>query len=345
MLEKLNGKTRTRTNAAADRRLANRTVLITGGAGFLGSHLCRANLALGARVICVDNLATGRMSNIRALLDDPAFVFINHDVREPFDPGEPVHYLFNLASPASPPKYELDPVATFETNVIGSENALKLAGAKGARILQASTSEVYGDPVVTPQKEIYRGNVQTMGPRACYDEGKRAAETLFYLFHERDGVDIRVARIFNTYGPMMDPEDGRVVSNFIVQALTGADLTIYGDGHQTRSFCYVDDLVAGLMSLMYHEGDISKPVNLGNPDEFTIRELAQIVLDLTHSRSGLVFRDLPTDDPMQRRPDIEHARAILGWEPRIPLREGLTRTIPYFAAELARNSYQAAVET
>lgn len=318
--------------------VAGKTVLIAGGAGFLGSHLCRAHLDLGARVICVDNLVTGRLSNIAPLLDLPEFAFHKHDVRTPFDPGEPVHYIFNLASPASPPKYEKDPIATLETNVIGSENLLKLAQRIGARILQASTSEVYGDPVISPQIESYRGNVQTMGPRACYDEGKRIAETLFYEFHERGGVDTRVARIFNTYGPMMDPEDGRVVSNFIMQALNGQDLTIYGKGEQTRSFCYVDDLVAGLLGLMYHEGDLASPVNLGNPGEFTILELAKLVLELTASHSGLVFRDLPQDDPLQRKPDISRARNVLHWEPKVPLVEGLKRTIPYFAAERGRNS-------
>lgn len=317
---------------------SGKTVLIAGGAGFLGSHLCRAHLSLGARVICVDNLVTGRLSNISSLLDLPEFTFHQHDVRTPFDPAEAVHFIFNLASPASPPKYERDPIATLETNVIGSENLLKLAQRTGARILQASTSEVYGDPAISPQIESYRGNVQTMGPRACYDEGKRVAETLFYEFHARRGVDTRVARIFNTYGPMMDPEDGRVVSNFIMQALNGRDLTIYGKGEQTRSFCYVDDLVTGLISLMYHEGDLASPVNFGNPGEFTILELAQLVLELTKSPSGLVFRDLPQDDPLQRKPDITRARSLLGWEPKVPLIAGLNLTIPYFIAERARNS-------
>jgi len=278
-----------RLMAASAEGLAGKTVLVAGGAGFLGSHLCRHHLSLGARVLCVDNLSTGRIVNIALLLDHPEFRFLRHDIVTPFDPGEPVHFIFNMASPASPPKYQIDPIATFETNVIGSENLLKLARRKGARILQASTSEVYGEPQVTPQGESYRGNVQTMGPRACYDEGKRAAETLFYEFHHRRGVDIRVARIFNTYGPNMDPEDGRVVSNLIVQALSGMDLTIYGDGLQTRSFCYVDDLVAGLMALMYRDGDLAEPVNLGNPGEFTILELAELVLEVTKSRSGLVF--------------------------------------------------------
>ncbi|NKX45655.1 UDP-glucuronic acid decarboxylase family protein [Roseicyclus persicicus] len=330
----------TRLRAVPTQGAAGRTVLIAGGAGFLGSHLCRQHIDLGARVLCVDNLSTGRMANIALLLDHPSFRFLRHDIVTPFDPGEPVHFIFNMASPASPPKYQIDPIATFETNVIGSENLLKLAERTGARILQASTSEVYGEPEVTPQAEGYRGNVQTMGPRACYDEGKRAAETLFYEFHARRGVDIRVARIFNTYGPNMDPDDGRVVSNFIVQALSGEDLTIYGDGSQTRSFCYVDDLVAGLMTLMYHdEGDIDRPVNLGNPGEFTVRELAEMVLKVTGSRSGLVSRDLPADDPTQRRPDIDRARKLLGWVPKVPLREGLALTAPYFAAELKRNAH------
>ncbi len=318
--------------------MAGKTVMVAGGAGFLGSHLCRAHLDRGARVICVDNLSTGRFSNISSLLDDPDFAFVQHDVIQKFEPAEPIDFIFNMASPASPPKYQLDPIATFETNVIGSENLLKLASQTGARILQASTSEVYGDPLISQQVENYRGNVQTMGPRSCYDEGKRAAETLFYEFHKHRGVDIRVARIFNTYGPMMDPADGRVVSNFIVQALSGSDLTVYGDGKQTRSFCYVDDLLSGLMTLMYTEGDLARPVNLGNPDEFTILELAEKVLALIQSRSRLVFKDLPEDDPMQRRPDIARAHTLLGWKPKFSLREGLLKTIPYFDAELARTS-------
>lgn len=319
--------------------MAGQTVLIAGGAGFLGSWLCGAYHDRGARVICVDNLSTGRLRNIAHLEDSAAFRFLRHDIVVPVDPGEGIDLIFNMACPASPPRYEADPIGTFNTSVIGSENLLTLARDRGARILQASTSEVYGDPAISPQRETYRGNVNTMGPRACYDEGKRAAETLFYEFHARHGVDIRVARIFNTYGPNMDPADGRVVSNFIVQALTGRPLTIYGDGTQTRSFCHVEDLVAGLAALMHGEGEgLALPVNLGNPGEFTIRELARIVAEETGTSPSYDFRPLPQDDPLQRRPDIGRAQDLLGWAPQVPLREGLRLTIPYFAAELARNS-------
>lgn len=325
--------------------LKGKTVLVTGGAGFLGSWLCEHYVARGADVVCVDNLSTGRMRNIAHLMDSGNFSFLKRDITQPFDAGDSIDFIFNMASPASPPKFQADPIGTFETNVMGSERMLALAFRTKARILQASTSEVYGDPDVSPQMESYRGNVNTMGPRACYDEGKRAAETLFYEFHQRLGVDIRVARIFNTYGPNMDPEDGRVVSNFIVQALSGRDLTIYGDGSQTRSFCYVEDLVAGLVALMHAEGDVAFPVNIGNPGEFSVRELAEIVLEATGSKSDLSFHDLPKDDPLQRRPDIARARALLHWEPHVPLRDGLFRTIPYFASELARNSRDAEVRS
>ncbi len=321
--------------------MESKTVMIAGGAGFLGSHLCKYYTDRGVRVICVDNLSTGRLKNVTALMDSGAFRFCQHDVTRMFDPGEPVGFIYNMASPASPPRYQKDPIATFETNVIGSENLLKLAESLGARILQSSTSEVYGDPDISPQAESYTGNVQTMGPRACYDEGKRAAETLFYEFHHLRGVDTRVARIFNTYGPNMDPDDGRVVSNFITQALRGEPLTVYGRGQQTRSFCYVDDMVAALVSLMHAEGDLSMPVNLGNPEEFTVLELAHKVLEETRSTSSLSFQDLPKHDPTQRRPEISRARTVLGWVPHVPLREGLQRTIPYFAAELTRNAAAA----
>ncbi|SDJ64074.1 UDP-glucuronic acid decarboxylase family protein [Aliiruegeria lutimaris] len=316
----------------------NRSVLIAGGAGFLGSHLCKHYLDRGARVICVDNLSSGRMRNIEHLLDITTFRFVLHDITDPLDLGERIDFIINMAAPASPPRYQADPIATFDTIVIGSENLLKLARKAGARILQASTSEVYGDPEIIPQTEEYCGKVQTMGPRACYDESKRAAETLFYDFHHSLGVDIRVARIFNTYGPNMDPEDGRVVSNFIVQALSGRGLTVYGDGHQTRSFCYVDDMITGLTALMHSKVDIFDPVNLGNPGEFSILELAKIVLEETQSNSTIEFRDLPKDDPEFRRPDISKAQRLLDWSPEVPLREGLRQTIIYFAAELGRNA-------
>ncbi|NDR58709.1 UDP-glucuronic acid decarboxylase family protein [Aliiruegeria sabulilitoris] len=316
----------------------DRSVLIAGGAGFLGSHLCKHYLDRGARVICVDNLSSGRMRNIEHLLDITAFRFVLHDITDPLDLGEKIDFIINMAAPASPPRYQADPIATFDTIVIGSENLLKLARKTGARILQASTSEVYGDPEIIPQTEEYCGKVQTMGPRACYDESKRAAETLFYDFHHTLGVDIRVARIFNTYGPNMDPEDGRVVSNFIVQALSGSGLTVYGDGHQTRSFCYVDDMITGLTALMHSKVDIFDPVNLGNPGEFSILELAKIVLEETQSNSTIEFRDLPKDDPEYRRPDISKARRLLDWSPDVPLREGLRQTIIYLAAELGRNA-------
>jgi UDP-glucuronate decarboxylase len=294
-------------------------------------------------VICVDNLSTGRIKNIEQFLDSGNFRFLRHDIVTPFDPGERIDFIYNMASPASPPKFQADPIETFETNVLGSNRMLALAQKTGARILQASTSEVYGDPTVSPQVESYRGNVNTMGPRACYDESKRAVETLFHAFHQRRNVDIRVARIFNTYGPFMDPDDGRVVSNFVVQALSGRDITIYGDGSQTRSFCYVQDLVAGLTALMHAEGDLATPVNVGNPCEFSILELAEMVLEETGSTSGLCFLDLPQDDPLQRKPDISRARRLLDWEPQVPLREGLRMTIPYFASELARTSQKAEV--
>ncbi len=313
-------------------------VVVTGGAGFVGSHICERLLEQGHHVICVDNLLTGRMSNIEPFLANPRFAFMRRDIIEPFAISGPVDRIYNMACAASPPQYQRDPIHTFKTCVIGVMNMLMLAREKGARILQASTSEVYGDPEMSPQPEGYRGSVNTVGPRSCYDEGKRAAETLFHDFMVTQGVDVRIARIFNTYGPRMSPEDGRVVSNFVVQALRGEDITIYGDGSQTRSFCYVDDLVEGLMRLMASDLSAPEPVNLGNPVEFTVRELAEIVLRKTTSGSQLVRMPLPTDDPRQRRPDISRARGLLDWEPTIPLSEGLDRTIAYFAEEITKTA-------
>lgn len=311
------------------------TVLIAGGAGFLGSALCADYMEQKVGVICLDNLSTGRMQNIEKFLDAPGFTFVKHDVIEPFETDEEIDFIYNMACPASPAKYQIDPINTFRTIVMGSEQLLKLAQRKNARILQASTSEVYGDPAISPQGESYRGSVNTMGPRSCYDEGKRAAETLFHEYHKENRVDTRVARIFNTYGPGMDPEDGRVVSNFLVQALSGKPLTIYGTGMQTRSFCYVDDMIAGLVALMHTEGDLAQPVNLGNPGEFTMLELAYLVLAETGSSSPFDMLPLPEDDPLIRRPDITRAKQELHWEPSIPLREGLRLSIPYFANEVA----------
>ncbi len=307
-------------------------VLVTGGAGFLGSHLCDRLLREGNDVICVDNLFTGSKENIRHLLGDPYFEFIRHDVIQPI--FVECDQIYNLACPASPVQYQVDPIYTTKTSMCGAMNALGLAKRTGARILQASTSEVYGDPEVSPQPEGYRGRVNTMGPRACYDEGKRVAETLFFDYHRVHGVDIKVMRIFNTYGPRMDMGDGRVVSNFIVQALRGEDVTIYGDGSQTRSFCYVDDLIEGMVRMMNSADGLAGPVNVGNPGEFTILELAEAVLRLTGSSSQTVYRELPADDPTQRKPDITLAREALGWEPRVQLEEGLRRTIAYFVNEL-----------
>ncbi len=312
--------------------LHSRTVLVAGGAGFVGSHLCAALIYAGHRVICLDNLQTGRVGNVAALAGHPRFQFVHHDIITPFVIDGPLDEIYNMACAASPPLYQKDPIHTFRTCVYGSMNLLELARQKGARILQSSTSEVYGDPEISPQPEGYRGAVNTVGPRACYDEGKRAAETLFWEFGEHQGVEVRIARIFNTYGPHMHPEDGRVVSNFVVQALLGQDITIYGDGAQTRSFCYVDDLVDGLMRLM--ASSHKQPVNLGNPGEFTMRELAGMVLRLTGSTSTLVKCPLPVDDPRQRKPDISRAQSLLGWAPTITLDQGLARTIAHFAAEL-----------
>lgn len=301
--------------------------LVTGGAGFLGSHLCERLLNDGHEVICLDNYFTGRMANVAHLRDNRNFELIRHDVTEPI--LLEVDRIFNLACPASPIHYQFNPVKTIKTSVMGAINMLGLAKRVKARILQASTSEVYGDPAVHPQTEDYWGNVNPIGIRSCYDEGKRVAETLFMDYHRQNNVDIRIVRIFNTYGPRMLPNDGRVVSNFIVQALNGEDLTIYGDGSQTRSFCYVDDLIEGFVRMM-NQDKIIGPVNIGNPGEFTMLELAKEVLELTGSKSKIVYKPLPGDDPKMRRPNIDLAKSALKWEPTIPLRQGLEKTIVYF---------------
>ncbi len=303
-------------------------ILVTGGAGFLGSHLCDRLIEAGNEVICVDNLFTGSKDNINHLLSNPKFTFICHDITEPLGDIK-VEQIYNLACPASPPYYQYDPIKTAQTSVFGAMNMLELARKVRATILQASTSEVYGDPLVHPQPESYRGNVNTIGIRSCYDEGKRMAETLFFDYHRQHNIDIKVIRIFNTYGPRMDANDGRVVSNFIVQALKGEDITIYGDGKQTRSFCYVDDLIEGMIRMMNCK-DFTGPVNLGNPGEFSMLELAQKVLELTESNSKLVYMPLPGDDPTQRKPVIDLAKEKLDWEPTIALEEGLKKTIAYF---------------
>jgi UDP-glucuronate decarboxylase len=303
-------------------------ILVTGGAGFLGTHLCERLVAAGHDVICLDNFFTSQKSNVAHLLGRPNFELIRHDVTHPA--YLEVDEIYNLACPAAPGHYQYNPIKTMKTSVMGAINVLGMAKRCRAKVLQASTSEVYGDPDVHPQPESYRGNVNPIGPRACYDEGKRAAETLFFDYHRSNRVNIRVARIFNTYGPRMHPFDGRVVSNFIRQALNGTDITIFGDGTQTRSFCYVDDLVEGLVRLMEGPDEFIGPVNLGNPDDFTIRELADLVLELTGSRARLVEKPLPEDDPRQRCPDVSLAKAKLGWEPRVPLRDGLARTVAWF---------------
>jgi UDP-glucuronate decarboxylase len=303
-------------------------ILVTGGAGFLGSHLCEKLLGAGHEVLCIDNYFTGRRQNVAHLLDDKRFELMRHDVTFPL--YVEVDEIYNLACPASPVHYQFDPVQTTKTSVHGAINMLGLAKRVRAKIFQASTSEVYGDPEVHPQPESYRGSVNPIGPRACYDEGKRCAETLFFDYHRQHKLRIKVARIFNTYGPRMHPNDGRVVSNFVVQALKGEPITIYGDGQQTRSFCYVDDLVDGFVKLMDTPDDVTGPVNLGNPGEFTIRELAEKVIDLTGSKSKMVRKPLPADDPMQRKPDITLAKKTLGWEPKIQLEAGLEKTIAYF---------------
>ena len=302
-------------------------ILVTGGAGFLGSHLCDRLLAEGNEVVCLDNLFTGQKRNIAHLLSNPRFEFVRHDVIDPFK--FEVDQIYNLACPASPPHYQFNPIKTTKTSVMGAINCLGLAKRVKARVFQASTSEVYGDPQVHPQPEGYWGHVNPVGRRSCYDEGKRCAETLFFDYHRENKVDIRVVRIFNTYGPRMHPNDGRVVSNFIVQALRGEDLTVFGEGTQTRSFCYVDDLIEGFVRFMAQTETVG-PMNIGNPGEFTMLELAELTLKLVGGRSKIVHKPLPADDPRQRQPDIALARRTLGWEPRVPLEEGLRRTIAYF---------------
>lgn len=303
-------------------------ILVTGGAGFIGSHLCERLLKEGNEVVCLDNFFTGSRRNLVPLLNNPYFELINHDVTLPF------HYeadeIYNLACPASPIHYQFDAIQTVKTSVMGAINALGMANRTKAKVLQSSTSEVYGDPMVHPQTEEYWGNVNPIGLRSCYDEGKRCAETLFFDYHRQNNVRIKIIRIFNTYGPNMNPHDGRVVSNFIVQALQDKDITIYGTGQQTRSFCYVDDLVEGMIRMMDTPDDVTGPINLGNPGEFTMLELANEIIDIIGSRSRIVHQALPSDDPTRRRPDIAKARQILGWEPKVALREGLEKTVAYF---------------
>jgi len=308
-------------------------ILITGGAGFLGSHLCDSLIGQGHEVICLDNFFTGRKTNVQHLVGNPRFELIRHDIIDPFK--FEVDRIYNLACPASPPHYQYNPIKTMKTSVVGAINCLGLAKRLKARVFQASTSEVYGDPNVHPQPEAYWGHVNPIGLRSCYDEGKRAAETLFFDYHRENGVDIRVIRIFNTYGPRMLPDDGRVVSNFIVQALQGKDLTVYGEGSQTRSFCYVDDLVDGFMRFMEQE-KIVGPMNLGNPGEFTMLQLAELVLKKVGGKSKITHLSLPSDDPKQRRPDITLAKETLGWEPKVPLEAGIEKTIAYFKGALAK---------
>jgi len=306
-------------------------ILVTGGAGFLGSHLCERLVREGHDVICLDNFFTSQKSNVTHLLSHPNFELMRHDVTHPL--WLEVDEIYNLACPASPVHYQYNPIKTMKTSVIGAINVLGMAKRTRAKVFQASTSEVYGDPTPEhhPQTEAYRGNVNPIGIRACYDEGKRAAETLFFDYHRSNGVNVRVVRIFNTYGPRMHPYDGRVVSNFIIQALQNQDITLYGDGSQTRSFCYCDDLIDGFLAMMNGPDTFVGPVNLGNPVEFTIKQLAELVIELTNAKSKLVYLPLPSDDPLQRKPDISLARKNLGWEPRVPLREGLKKTIAYFA--------------
>jgi UDP-glucuronate decarboxylase len=321
--------------------LTRKRVLVTGGAGFLGSHLCERLLRDGDDVLCVDNYFTGRKDNIAHLMDDPHFEAMRHDITFPL--YVEVDEIYNLACPASPVHYQYDPVQTTKTSVIGAINMLGLAKRIGAKIMQASTSEVYGDPAVHPQTEDYRGNVNPLGPRACYDEGKRCAETLFFDYFRQHHTHIKVARIFNTYGPRMHPNDGRVVSNFIVQALRGEDITLYGNGSQTRAFCYVDDLIDGFVRLVATDDDITGPINLGNPHEIPVAELADRVIRLTGSQSRIVYRELPQDDPLQRCPDIALARRTLEWEPHVPLDDGLARTIAYFERMLVERGEKQVV--
>ncbi|MBI5050356.1 MAG: SDR family oxidoreductase [Nitrospirae bacterium] len=316
---------------------SSKRILVTGGAGFLGSHLCESLLSEGHEVICADNFYTGRRANIAHLVSNPYFEIIRHDICFPL--YVEVDEIYNLACPASPIHYQFDPVQTTKTSVHGSINMLGLAKRLKIKILQASTSEVYGDPTVHPQSESYWGNVNPVGLRSCYDEGKRCAETLFFDYHRQHKLKIKVARIFNTYGPRMHPNDGRVVSNFIVQALKGEDITVYGDGKQTRSFCYVDDLIDGLVKLMNSLDDFTGPVNLGNPDEFSILELAQMIIKMTDSKSKIVFKPLPSDDPVQRCPDINLAKENLRWKPEVKLKDGLVKTIRFFDELLNRKKH------
>jgi len=314
-------------------QFGGKRVLVTGGAGFLGSHLCERLVAAGHHVICLDNYSTGTKANVACLLGHPRFEAIEHDITLPI--RLEVDAIFNLACPASPVRYQDDPIHTLKTSVLGALNMLGLAKRVGARILQTSTSEVYGDPTVHPQTEDYRGNVNPIGIRACYDEGKRCAETLFFDYRRRHGVKTKVVRIFNTYGPRMQADDGRVVSNFITQALAGEDITVFGDGLQTRAFCYVDDLVDGLLRMMASPDEITGPINLGNPQELSVREFARRIIALTQSSSRVVTRPLPQDDPTRRRPDISLARLLLDWEPKTPLDNGLRRTIGWFQQQMA----------
>lgn len=317
-----------------------RRILVTGGAGFLGSHLCDVLLAAGDHVIALDNYFSGRQENIAHLMGHPQFEVINHDVNSPI--SLQVDRIFNLACPASPIYYQHDPIKTVTTNVMGAINMLELAKCNNARILQASTSEVYGDPEVHPQTEGYRGNVNPIGPRACYDEGKRCAETLFFDYHREMDIDIKVVRIFNTYGPRMRPDDGRVVSNFIMQALKGEPITVYGQGLQTRSFCYVDNLIDAMVKMMDTDNTVTGPINIGNSSEFTIIDLAQKIIALTGSTSEIIYKDLPIDDPVQRRPNISLAKSLLHWEPTIALDQGLKETVQYFQALTAKVSKMSA---
>lgn len=320
----------------------NRNTLVTGGAGFIGSHLCERLVASGVNVLCVDNYFTGTKENISHLIGNPRFEMMRHDVTFPL--YVEVNRIFNLACPASPVHYQFDPVQTTKTSVHGAINMLGLAKRVKARILQASTSEVYGDPEIHPQPEAYWGRVNPVGIRSCYDEGKRCAETLFFDYHRQHQLDIKVIRIFNTYGPRMHPNDGRVVSNFIVQALQGNDITVYGDGRQTRSFCYVSDLVEGMLRMMDTDRDFTGPINIGNPGEFTMLELAEKVISLVGSKSKIVFRPLPQDDPRQRKPDISLAQSKLGWTPKVSLDDGLKETIAYFRKTLGTRSESRVVE-
>ena len=329
---------RTRPHVVAN---SQKVIVIAGGAGFVGSHLCKRMLDQGHKVIAIDNFLTGDIANVAPFSENADFRLLRHDICDPVRIVGRVDEIYNLACPASPPRYQADPIHTARTCFSGALNLLELARRKKARILLSSTSEVYGDPEISLQSEEYRGNVNTCGPRACYDEGKRMAETLFWEYGHHQGVETRIARIFNTYGPRMHPEDGRVVSNFIVQALQGDDITIYGDGLQTRSFCYISDLVEGLVRLM--ASDEKMPVNIGNPGEFTVRALAEMVVDKTRSRAGVTFKALPQDDPRQRRPDITRAKTLLDWEPTVALTEGLDRTIDWYRARLSADKEAVAL--